>query len=75
MIDGVLYRLIMAVDRMQWGAEEWQYADLHMPDDPSPYENDAGLPCVMLMYDDNCNTIQYYLCVFSIDERLMRVAQ
>jgi dipeptidyl aminopeptidase/acylaminoacyl peptidase len=49
-IDGVLYRLIMAVDRMQWGAEEWQHADLYMPDDPSPYENDAGLPCVMLIH-------------------------
>ena len=49
-IDGVLYRLIMAVDRMQWGAEEWQYADLYMPDDPSPFQNDAGLPCVMLIH-------------------------
>ena len=40
----------MAVDRMQWGAEKWQYADLYMPDDPSPFQNDAGLPCVMLIH-------------------------
>lgn len=50
MIDGVLHHLIMAVNRMQWGAEEWQYADLYMPDDPSPYQNGAGLPCVMLIH-------------------------
>ena len=50
MIDGVLYHLNMAVDRMQWGAEEWQFADLYMPDDPSPYQNDVGIPCVMLIH-------------------------
>ncbi|MFQ3317652.1 MAG: dipeptidyl aminopeptidase/acylaminoacyl peptidase [Candidatus Poseidoniaceae archaeon] len=49
-IDGALQPLNMAVDRMQWGAEEWQFADLHMPDDPSPYQNDAGIPCVMLIH-------------------------
>jgi dipeptidyl aminopeptidase/acylaminoacyl peptidase len=40
----------MAVDRMQWGAEPWQYADLYMPDDPSPYQKDVGIPCVMLIH-------------------------
>lgn len=40
----------MAVDRMQWGAETWQYADLYMPDEPSPYEKGFGIPCVMLIH-------------------------
>ena len=40
----------MAVDRMQWGAESWQYADLYMPDDPSPFQNDVGIPCIMLIH-------------------------
>ena len=40
----------MAVDRMQWGAESWQYADLYMPDDPSPYQKDVGIPCIMLIH-------------------------
>ena len=40
----------MAVDRMQWGAEEWQFADLHMPDIDSPFANEHGLPCVMLIH-------------------------
>jgi len=40
----------MAVDRMQWGAENWQYADLYMPDDESPYNNEHGIPCIMLIH-------------------------
>ncbi len=40
----------MAVDRMQWGAESWQYADLYMPDDPSPFQKDVGIPCIMLIH-------------------------
>ena len=40
----------MGVDGMQWGAEPWQFADLHMPDDPSPFQNGAGVPCVMLIH-------------------------
>lgn len=40
----------MAVDRMQWGAEDWQFADLYMPDDPSPYQKEQGIPCVMLIH-------------------------
>ena len=40
----------MPVDRMQWGAESWQYADLYMPDDPSPYQKDVGIPCIMLIH-------------------------
>jgi len=40
----------MAVDRMQWGAEDWQYADLHMPDEESPYHNEHGIPCIMLIH-------------------------
>ena len=40
----------MAVDRMQWGAEEWQFADLYMPDNESPFANQHGLPCVMLIH-------------------------
>ena len=40
----------MGVDRMQWGAEEWQFADLYMPDDPSPYQTENGLPCIMLIH-------------------------
>ena len=40
----------MAVDRMQWGAEEWQFADLYMPDIESPFANEHGLPCVMLIH-------------------------
>ena len=40
----------MPVDRMQWGAEAWQFADLHMPDEPSPFQNDHGVPCVMLIH-------------------------
>ena len=40
----------MAVDRMQWGAEDWQVADLYMPNDPSPYQKDIGIPCMMLIH-------------------------
>ena len=40
----------MPVDRMQWGAEEWQFADLYMPDEPSPYQKEVGVPCVMLIH-------------------------
>lgn len=40
----------MAVDRMQWGAEDWQVADLYMPDEPSPYQKDIGIPCMMLIH-------------------------
>ena len=40
----------MAVDRMQWGAEEWQYADLYMPDEDSPFITEHGIPCVMLIH-------------------------
>ena len=40
----------MGVDRMQWGAEEWQFADLYMPDDASPYQTENGLPCIMLIH-------------------------
>ena len=35
---------------MQWGAEEWQFADLYMPDDASPYQTENGLPCIMLIH-------------------------
>lgn len=35
---------------MQWGAEQWQFADLHMPDDPSPFQKEQGLPCIMLLH-------------------------
>ena len=40
----------MSVDRMQWGAEEWQYADLYMPDDASPFASEHGIPCAMLIH-------------------------
>jgi len=40
----------MGVDRMQWGAEPWQFADLYMPDDPSPFQRDEGVPCIMLIH-------------------------
>ena len=40
----------MAVDRMQWGAEEWQFADLYMPDEESPFTTEHGIPCVMLIH-------------------------
>ena len=43
-------RIDMAVDRMQWGAEEWQYADLYMPDEDSPFASKHGVPCVMLIH-------------------------
>ena len=33
-----------------WGAEAWQIADLYMPDDPSPFQKDEGIPCVMLIH-------------------------
>jgi dipeptidyl aminopeptidase/acylaminoacyl peptidase len=42
--------IIMPVDRMQWGAEDWQFADLYMPDEPSPYQKSVGVPCVMLIH-------------------------
>ena len=42
--------IILAVDRMQWGAEDWQFADLYMPDEPSPYQKNEGVPCVMLIH-------------------------
>ena len=50
MIHDALQRSVMAVDRMQWGAEDWQFADLHMPDDPSPFQKDGGIPCIMLIH-------------------------
>ena len=34
----------MAVDRVQWGAEAWQVADLYMPEEPSPFQKDEGIP-------------------------------
>ena len=40
----------MAVDRMQWGAEAWQFADLYMPDINSPFETVHGIPCVLLIH-------------------------
>ena len=40
----------MACDRMQWGAEPWQYADLYMPEDESPYQKGGNIPCVMLIH-------------------------
>ena len=40
----------MGVERVQWGAEAWQFADLHMPDDPSPFQKDEGIPCIMLIH-------------------------
>lgn len=40
----------MPVDRMQWGAEEWQVGDLYMPEDPSPYQKEIGIPCMMLIH-------------------------
>ena len=40
----------MAVDRVQWGAEAWQIADLYMPEEPSPFQKDEGIPCVMLIH-------------------------
>ncbi len=46
----LLELIILAVDRMQWGAEVWQFADLYMPDEPSPYQRDQGVPCVMLIH-------------------------
>lgn len=50
MIHDALQHSVMAVDRMQWGAEDWQFADLHMPDDPSPFQKEVGIPCVMLIH-------------------------
>ena len=40
----------MAVDRMQWGAESWQYGDLYMPEEDSVFANDHGIPCIMLIH-------------------------
>ena len=40
----------MPIDRMQWGAEDWQFADLYMPDETSPYQKTVGVPCVMLIH-------------------------
>ena len=40
----------MSVDRMQWGAEQWQFADLYMPDEDSPFISEHGVPCVMLIH-------------------------
>ena len=40
----------MSVDRMQWGAEQWQFADLYMPDEDSPFTSEHGVPCVMLIH-------------------------
>jgi len=40
----------VSVERIQWGAESWQFADLHMPEDPSPFQRDEGIPCVMLIH-------------------------
>ncbi|RJU88926.1 MAG: hypothetical protein DWC01_07695 [Candidatus Poseidoniales archaeon] len=45
-----LHERNMAVDRMQWGAEPWQFADLYMPDDPSAFQKDEGIPCIMLIH-------------------------
>ena len=39
----------MAVVRKQWGAEPWQHADLYMPDDPSPFQKEEGVPCIILL--------------------------
>ena len=38
------------VTRMQWGASDWQYADLYMPDEPSEFDKGHGVPCVMLIH-------------------------
>ena len=46
----VIVALNMAVDRMQWGAEKWQFADLYTPDVDSPYTSEHGIPCVMLIH-------------------------
>ena len=46
----VIVALSMAVDRMQWGAEKWQFADLYTPDVNSPYASEHGIPCVMLIH-------------------------
>ena len=32
------------------GAGRLQFADLYMPDEPSPYQKDEGIPCVMLIH-------------------------
>lgn len=38
------------ITRMQWGASDWQYADLYMPDEPSEFDKGHGVPCVMLIH-------------------------
>ena len=38
------------VTRMQWGASDWQFADLYMPDEPSEFDKGHGVPCVMLIH-------------------------
>ena len=38
------------VDRMQWGASDWQYADLYMPEEESEFDKGHGVPCVMLIH-------------------------
>ena len=49
-VESHLELVKLPVDRMQWGAEDWQFADLYMPDEPSPYQKDEGIPCVMLIH-------------------------
>ena len=39
----------LPVDRMQWGAEEWQFADLYMQMNHL-LTKDEGVPCVMLIH-------------------------
>ena len=38
------------VTRMQWGASDWQFADLYMPDEHSEFDKGHGVPCVMLIH-------------------------
>ena len=49
-VESHLELVKLPVDRMKWGAEDWQYADLYMPDEPSLYQKDEGIPCVMLIH-------------------------
>jgi len=48
--ESLLELIKLPVDRMQWGAEEWQFADLYMPDEPSDFQKDEGIPCIMLIH-------------------------
>ena len=49
-VASLLELIQLPVDRMQWGAEDWQFADLYMPDEPSDYQKDEGIPCIMLIH-------------------------